>query len=60
MALSQAAIESGWGTSRYLREGNAIYGQHTLENKGIVPAERDRGKFFIRKFENCQNQQSPF
>ena len=54
MALSQAAIESGWGTSRYLREGNAIYGQYTFEkNKGIVPAERDRGKkFFIRKFEN--------
>ena len=30
MALSQAAIESGWGTSRYLREGNAIYGQYTF------------------------------
>ena len=54
MALSQAAIESGWGTSRYLREGNAIYGQYTFEkNKGIVPAERDSSKkFFIRKFEN--------
>lgn len=31
MALAQAAIESGWGTSRYLREGNAIYGQYTFE-----------------------------
>ena len=29
MALAQAAIESGWGTSRYLREGNAIYGQYS-------------------------------
>ena len=31
MALAQAAIESGWGTSRYLREGNAVYGQYTFE-----------------------------
>ena len=54
MALSQAAIESGWGTSRYLREGNAVYGQYTFEkNKGIEPAQRDSSqKFFIRKFEN--------
>ena len=54
MALSQAAIESGWGTSRYLREGNAVYGQYTFEkNKGIEPAKRDSSqKFFIRKFEN--------
>ena len=54
MALAQAAIESGWGTSRYLREGNAVYGQYTFEkNKGILPAERDSSKkFFIRKFEN--------
>ena len=54
MALAQAAIESGWGTSRYLREGNAIYGQYTFEkDKGIVPSERDKSKkFFIRKFEN--------
>ena len=48
MALSQAAIESGWGTSRYLREGNAIYGQYTFEkNKGIVPAEGDSSKKFL-------------
>ena len=54
MALSQAAIESGWGTSRYLREGNAVYGQYTFEkNKGIEPAQRDTSKkFFIRKFKN--------
>ncbi len=54
MALSQAAIESGWGTSRYLREGNAVYGQYTFEkNKGIEPAKRGSSqKFFIRKFEN--------
>ena len=54
MALAQAAIESGWGTSRYLREGNAIYGQYTFEkDKGIRPERRESNeKFFIRKFSN--------
>ena len=38
LALAQAAIESGWGTSRYLREGNSIYGQYTFDkDKGIIP-----------------------
>ena len=32
LALSQAAIESGWGTSRYMNEGNAIFG-HILMMK---------------------------
>lgn len=54
MALAQAAIESGWGTSRYLREGNAIYGQYTFEkDKGIRPERRESNeKFFIKKFRN--------
>ena len=54
MALAQAAIESGWGTSRYLREGNAIYGQYTFEkDRGIRPERRESDKkFFIKKFSN--------
>ncbi len=54
MALAQAAIESGWGTSRYLREGNAIYGQYTFEkDRGIQPERRESNKeFFIKKFSN--------
>ena len=54
MALAQAAIESGWGTSRYLREGNAIYGQYTFEkDKGIRPERRESNeKFFIKRFSN--------
>jgi Bax protein len=27
LALAQAAIESGWGTSRFAQEGNALFGQ---------------------------------
>lgn len=54
LALAQAAIESGWGTSRYSREGNAIYGQYTFdEKKGLKPLKRDANKkFFVRKFAN--------
>ncbi len=54
MVLAQAAIESGWGTSRYLREGNAIFGQYTFDKKrGLKPINRDKDKkFFIRKFSN--------
>lgn len=45
LALAQAAIESGWGTSRFVREGNAIFGQWTWgDEKGIVPSGREAGK----------------
>ena len=57
MALAQAAIESGWGTSRYLREGNAIFGQYTFDKKkGLKPMDRDKDKkFFIKKFSNLSD-----
>lgn len=45
LALAQAAIESGWGTSRFVREGNAVFGQWTWGNDaGIVPLGREAGK----------------
>lgn len=44
LALAQAAEESGWGTSRFTREGNALYGQWTWGDQGLVPGERDDGK----------------
>ena len=37
IALAQAAKESGWGTSRFALEGNAIFGQWTWNGKGIEP-----------------------
>lgn len=44
LALAQAAEESGWGTSRFAREGNAMFGQWTYSgNNGLVPADRDDG-----------------
>jgi len=44
LALAQAAEESGWGTSRFAREGNAVFGQWTFsEDGGLTPRERDDG-----------------
>lgn len=41
LAIAQAAYESGWGTSRFAIEGNALFGQWGWkENKGMVPENR--------------------
>ena len=44
IALAQAAKESGWGTSRFALEGNAIFGQWTWDGQGIAPLKRDGNK----------------
>jgi len=45
LALAQAAQESGWGTSRFAQQGNALYGQWTWGSGcGMVPEQRDHGK----------------
>ena len=44
IALAQAAKESGWGTSRFALEGNAIFGQWTWDGQGIAPLKRDGDK----------------
>ena len=41
IAIAQAAKESGWGTSRFAVEGNALYGQWTWNNNGLEPLEKD-------------------
>ena len=41
LALAQAALESGWGTSRFARQGNAVFGQWSWKpGSGLVPAGR--------------------
>jgi len=44
LALAQAANESGWGTSRFALEGNALFGQWTWSKKGISPKDKDPNK----------------
>ena len=41
LAIAQAANESGWGTSRFALEGNALFGQWTWSKKGISPKNKD-------------------
>ena len=41
LAIAQAAKETGWGTSRFALEGNALYGQWTWSGEGIKPAGAD-------------------
>jgi len=56
LALAQAAIESGWGTSRFALEGNNLFGQWTLaEHRGLVPVERPPGsRYAVRAFPDLQ------
>ena len=41
LAIAQAAKETGWGTSRFAQEGNALFGQWTYSGEGIKPAGSD-------------------
>ena len=51
IALAQAAIESGWGTSRFAIQGNAIYGQWAWSAKdGIRPKEARYENAVVRSF----------
>jgi Bax protein len=55
LALAQAAAESGWGTSRFAREGNAVFGEWTFSEarKALTPARRDDGKSHrVRAFDS--------
>ncbi len=41
LALAQAAKETGWGTSRFAQEGNALFGQWTWSGEGLKPKDSD-------------------
>lgn len=53
LALAQAAEESGWGTSRFAQEGNALFGQWTFSRtRGLVPRLRDDDKsHHVKRFD---------
>jgi uncharacterized FlgJ-related protein len=40
LAIGQAAYESGWGTSRFTVEGNALFGQWTYGGEGMAPKQQ--------------------
>ena len=43
LAVAQAALESGWGTSRLAREGNALFGERTWTRAGLEPLAPEAG-----------------
>ena len=44
LAIAQAAKETGWGTSRFAQEGNALFGQWTWSGEGLKPKEAKAGE----------------
>lgn len=57
LALTQAAIESGWGSSRFAKQGNNLFGQWCFSTGcGIVPSSRDSDKGHeVAKFDSVNH-----
>jgi len=53
LALAQAAVESGWGTSRFAAGGNALFGQWTGDGEDAMrPQQRDAQQTHgVRRFD---------
>ncbi len=62
IVLAQAAIESGWGKSRFAKEHNALFGEYTYDqSKGVLPLERKYGdKHFIKSFSSYNSSVSSY
>tara|TARA_B100000767_G_C19399578_1_gene383317 strand:- start:4 stop:597 length:594 start_codon:yes stop_codon:yes gene_type:complete len=55
LAIAQAAKETGWGTSRFALQGNALFGQWTWSGEGIKPAAaEDNSTHKVMKFKVLQ------
>ena len=53
MILAQAIIESGWGSSRFAKEGNALFGEWTWQKGiGIKPQEKSDANYAVKNFNN--------
>ena len=44
LAIAQAAKETGWGTSRFAQEGNALFGQWTWSGEGLKPKDSEKNE----------------
>jgi len=54
LAIAQAAKETGWGTSRFALEGNALFGQWTFSDNGIKPLNAENKSHKVMKFQVLQ------
>ncbi len=58
IALAQAAIESGWGTSRFYKKGKNIFGVWSFdENEPRIAASKKRGNetIYLKKFSTIED-----
>ncbi len=57
LALAQAAKESGWGTSRFAREGNNLFGEWTwTASAGLKPEDRPEGAtHYVQVFDTLRD-----
>jgi len=53
LAVAQAVQESGWGTSRFARTGNALFGQHAPVGAGVITARGD-ARVGLKAFDTIQ------
>ncbi len=60
LALAQAAIESGWGQSRFTASGNALFGQWVWNDKeGIKPNRPAIAALLSGRFQICLHLYAP-
>ena len=60
-ALAQAAVESGWGMSRFVKLGNNLFGHWTYGKVGIKPLKRDpNAKHLVRIFKSFEDSISAY
>lgn len=54
LALAQAAEESGWATSRFTEEGNALFGQWDFSGNGMMPKQqrKELGNYGLARFDS--------
>ena len=57
LTIAQAAIESGWGTSRFALEGNAFFGQKIVGSNvnGIKPIKNQNPYIKVRTFNTLKD-----
>ena len=58
ITLAQAAVESGWATSRFFREANNLFGMWSSkkdEPRIATPAKRNGKKIWLRRFKNIED-----
>lgn len=62
MVLAQAAVESGWGTSRFAEEAHNLFGQWCYNpGCGLVPERRPKGaRHEVQRFEDVEESLSAY